>query len=201
MQSPQIWESLAPRLTYEEREALPGFAVAPPRQIQKKVDKTGSLWQWGCILPCLVLAMFLAGIAYILPILRVSIAIGSGVFLGLLGLLAVPGTIWEFRNFLESKWLTRYGKAAITNPARREIKVDCGSEGPYGFTEYTLHYDFLTDSGETVTGTYTSRDFVDEGTCVLVVYHPNKPKVHRLYHTLQHEPVLVEENTSQQRIR
>ncbi|WP_394793661.1 hypothetical protein [Armatimonas sp.] len=121
-----------------------------------------------------------------------SIIIGSGVFWGLLCLLAIPGMILQFRDSLESKLLTKYGKVAITNPIRREIKVDCGSQGPYGWTDYILHYDFLTEAGETVSGTYTSKEFVDDGISALVIYNPKNPKKHRLYRALQHEPFLME---------
>ena len=175
------------RLTYEEQEALPGFAIPTPRRVTRKTDIKTEMR--GGVIAGLVVALGIGTLAFFAPALRMSIAIGGGVFVGLVSLCllsALPRGLWEE---FQQRRLVREGVAVVGKVVKREIKVDMGSQGPVGWTDYILTYEFQTQSGTTITATRTSSERPREGGPILVLYLPNSPARNAPFLNLIYEPI------------
>ena len=180
------------QLTHEEHEALAGFTVSVPRRVRRKVYQRLELR--GCGIAFLAVILAIDGLAFFVPALRVNIAIAVGVFFGLIGLLvmtALPRGLWEdFRH----RHLVRKGVVVIGRVSKREIKVDIGSQGPVGWTDYALTYSFQPASGELIVATRTSSslDKFREGGPILIIYLPQNPRKHEPFLLLAYEPIAPE---------
>ncbi len=181
------------QLTSEEREALPGFAAPAPRRVRRKSHRRHQPWgAFSEVGGCFVIFLGLVGgIALFVPVLRPSMLIALIIFSVLIAgfsLLLLPQGL---EKVVYHKHLARQGSFAIASVSQIEIKVDMGSQGPVGWTDYTLTYSFQTARGETIVATRTSGSLnkFREGGPILIVYLPQNPRKHEPFLLLACEPI------------
>ena len=181
------------QLTSEECEALTGFAEPTPRQVRRKAHERHAPWgAFSEVGGCFVIFLGLVGgIALFVPILRPNMLIALIIFSVLVAgfsLLLLPQGL---EKVVYHKQLARQGSFAIASVSQIEIKEDMGSQGPVGWTDYTLTYSFQTARGETIVATRTSShlDKFREGGPILIVYLPQNPRKHELFLLLAYEPI------------
>jgi hypothetical protein len=179
-------------LTPEDREALPGFAAPAPRRVQRKAEQNQpkGLVDIGCLSVLSIVASVFGALAFFIPTLRINIAIGVGVFLGLIGLLILSALPQALLQKLKHWYLARHGVAVVARVSKREIHSDMGSQGPYGWTDYVFTCEFQVEEGRKITGTFiSSEDKYRENGPILIIYNPKNPKDHQAFSSLMYEPL------------